>query len=101
MKRKKIDPQEVARRVACAREGHPRIAKSCFGYVTCARCDAMIGDTLGGAFNLKGYVVVGHRTRESEPCAECIATAKALTRRERTWLPKDVRAEIKLLRGAA
>lgn len=51
---------EQAKAVVCALIGHSRIVTTCFGYIYCARCDAQIGDSLGGASTTKDNVIVGH-----------------------------------------
>jgi hypothetical protein len=57
--------------VVCALVGHSRIVDSCWGYITCSRCAAQLGDTLGGSFDLKEYVVVGHNCKV---CKKIFAT---------------------------
>ncbi len=37
------------RATLCAWIGHSRAFTYCFGYVHCARCEAQVGDCLGGA----------------------------------------------------
>lgn len=44
--------------IACAVAGHPECVRVCFGQVTCARCDAIVGDCLAGAYSFKGKTVV-------------------------------------------
>lgn len=51
---------EQAKAVVCALVGHSRIVTMCMGYVHCARCEAQIGDTIGGASTTKENVIVGH-----------------------------------------
>lgn len=58
---------EVRRKLECAVHGHPPIVTVCFGYLNCARCDALVGDMLGGASTAKGLVVVSH----VGICSEC------------------------------
>lgn len=82
-KRKGITKREVLSRVkglgdeakkatVCALVGHSRIMTHFFGYWSCARCDAQVGDSLGGAFDPANVVLVGHNC---EACrknfAEC------------------------------
>lgn len=40
---------ERIRAMLCAWLGHSRAFTYCFGYVYCARCEAQVGDNLGGA----------------------------------------------------
>lgn len=60
-------PPDKARAVVCALIGHSRIVHTCMGYIYCARCEAQIGDSLGGASNTKDNVIVGH---DCEVCRE-------------------------------
>lgn len=47
--------------IVCQLIGHSRIQTYCFGYYSCARCDAQVGDSLGGVYlGAKQTVVVGH-----------------------------------------
>ena len=72
----RISSKELRNSMVCALVGHSRIVTMCFGYINCGRCEAQIGDTLGGASSAKGLVVVGYN------CKECRATAKLLTWRD-------------------
>jgi hypothetical protein len=83
--------EEQRRQIACVLNGHPRIVRMCFGYVTCARCGHQVGDTLAGSYDVSADVIVGH------DCAACQQNAAKLTRRELTLLPPDVRDEVKAL----
>ena len=65
----------------CVWFGHSRVVETCFGYVHCARCDAQVGDTLAGSFNLKRHVIVGHN------CEECQDNYKALSWKEKLLTP--------------
>lgn len=51
---------EQAKVVACACIGHSDVVSTCFGYVYCGRCEAQIGDTLGGVSDLSRRVIIGH-----------------------------------------
>lgn len=73
---------EQKHEIVCSLIGHSKIVDLCFGYVTCARCNQQIGDTLGGIFDLKTYVIVGHK------CKECVANYKSLTWKD-TYLTPD------------
>lgn len=59
--------------VVCSIIGHSRIITKCFGYVSCARCDEQIGDTLAGCFDCSKCVIVGHN------CPTCDENRRALT----------------------
>lgn len=63
--------------VACSLIGHSKIVTTFFGYVYCGRCDAQIGDTLAGSFDLRERVVSGH------DCEQCRKVEKTLTWRDR------------------
>lgn len=88
MKKKLNAAQRAA--IACAVHGHPRVKTVCFGYISCARCDA-----LGGSYDTSEDVIVGH------DCAACRKNARQLTRKELTFLPKEVRNELRKLGAAA
>ena len=61
------------RSVVCALMGHSRIVTTCFGYVYCGRCEAQVGDMLGGVFcGAQEAVIVGH------DCATCRSNCKVL-----------------------
>ncbi len=64
--------------VICALVGHSRIVEACFGYISCARCKAQIGDTLAGCFDARDCVIVGH------DCPTCRENRAKLTWRD-TW----------------
>ncbi len=51
---------EQKRATVCAWLGHSRIQDVCFGYYSCNRCGAQIGDALGGVYDDSRVVVVGH-----------------------------------------
>lgn len=73
----------------CMRIGHPQVVDVCFGYVTCARCNAQLGDNLGGAgVDLSSHVVVGH------DCEACRKNARALRPSDRWLLPAEARASV-------
>lgn len=50
----------IVRNLSCVVFGHPRIINICFGEVTCARCGAILGDTIGGVYRTAGKVVADH-----------------------------------------
>ena len=43
--------KEAQQKMVCAMVGHSRLLTQCFGYHYCARCDAQVGDSLGGSFS--------------------------------------------------
>lgn len=84
---------EQKRSVVCSLIGHSHVIDMCFGYVSCARCNAQIGDTLAGAFDTTGHVVVGHRA-EGAPCSTCLANYKKLRWQDKVFLPEKKLAEM-------
>ena len=75
------------RQIVCVFLGHSRIVTNCFGYKNCYRCDDQIGDTLGGSFDMKGKVLVGH------DCEMCHANFEALTWRDKLLTPNPFNKE--------
>lgn len=69
------------KKIFCVLFGHSRIVEFCFGYVTCARCDEQLGDTLAGAYDLSNSVIVGH------DCDICRKNYKTLTWRDKFLTP--------------
>jgi ribosomal protein L37AE/L43A len=81
--RERIDglDAETQKQVVCALVGHSRIQTHCFGYWYCGRCDAQVGDTLGGAYDANKSVLVGH------DCEVCRKNAESLTWRDTMLAP--------------
>lgn len=48
------------KKVFCALFGCSRIQTQFFGYFHCSRCDALMGDSLGGVYDARNVVIVGH-----------------------------------------
>lgn len=67
-----IDEQSK-KEIVCSLIGHSNIMKACFGYHHCGRCDALVGDSLGGAYQNPEAVYVGHN------CETCRKNYKELT----------------------
>jgi hypothetical protein len=67
--------------IVCAFLGHSKIVTYCFGYVHCARCEAKIGDTLGGATELSSNVIVEH------DCPTCRANFAKLGWADKLYTP--------------
>ena len=59
--------EDEKKKITCALIGHSKIVESCFGYITCARCDSQLGDTLGGIYDTSSNVIVDH---ECEACKQ-------------------------------
>ena len=51
---------EKLKAIWCVFFGHSKIVTTCFGYVSCTRCDTQLGDTLGAVFPMQTHVIVGH-----------------------------------------
>lgn len=86
---------EQRARIACATHGHPPIVNVCLGQVTCGRCDAILGDTIMGSYDLTDTVVLDHDAAGT--CEVCPAVAARLSRADLSYLPPKARAEIKAL----
>lgn len=54
--------------VVCALVGHSRVVEVCFGQVTCARCEAILGDVLAGAYDLSQKVIISSGHSDCEEC---------------------------------
>lgn len=48
------------KRAVCGLVGHSKLRTFCFGYNYCGRCDAQIGDSLGGSWKATNEVIQGH-----------------------------------------
>jgi len=68
-----LEPLTDAQRkaVTCSLIGHSRIQTACFGYFNCARCGEQLGDSLGGCYDAKDAVIVGH---DCETCRKNFET---------------------------
>lgn len=73
---------KTIKRILCAIFGHPRISTVCFGYVSCARCSAQIGDTLAGAYDLSHDILQGH------DCPQCNKIYRSLKWHEKLMVKK-------------
>ena len=51
---------EQRKSIVCSLVGHSRIQSACFGYYYCGRCGDQVGDALGGAYDARDVVIVGH-----------------------------------------
>lgn len=71
--------------IFCVLFGHSDIITMCFGYVSCARCEDQIGDTLAGVYPTNKCVVVGHN------CPTCRENYKRLTWRDKFLAPDPFR----------
>jgi hypothetical protein len=80
------------RKVVCALIGHSRVVEYCFGYVTCARCGAQVGDTLAGP-SMSGHVFLTHLGRSIPEC-DCYEVLAKLTWKDRMMLPRKITAQL-------
>jgi hypothetical protein len=53
-------PIDSHKATVCAIIGHSRIVEESWGYIHCGRCEAKVGDVLGGSFDISKCVVIGH-----------------------------------------
>jgi DNA-directed RNA polymerase subunit RPC12/RpoP len=67
--------------IICIFIGHSKIVTNCFGYISCARCGAQIGDALGGVWNGENAVIVGHN------CDICQNNYKKLSWKDKILCP--------------
>lgn len=81
------ETEQIRNSVACSLLGHSKIIEMCFGYVHCARCDAQIGDVLGGYFNTTNCVIVGHN------CDICRENYAKLDWKDKIFCPDPFKAE--------
>lgn len=93
LKNAQKDSLEVRRRVYCARHGHSKVHDFFFGYHYCARCEAQLGDSLGGFYQDDEAVLVHHANvfvlngTRYEGC-HCPENTKKLTKHDLALLPK-------------
>lgn len=76
----------VVRKTLCAMVGHPPLVIESFGYLSCARCEEQLGDTLGGFTRVAaGKKIVGH----GPDCPHCrhvkLTPTDMLLLPERVW----------------
>jgi hypothetical protein len=72
--------------VVCALVGHSRVQTHFFGEYACGRCGVVVGDSLVGAYNAHGAVILGHG------CATCRKNREILTWKD-TLLVEEKLAE--------
>ena len=78
--------EEVQQKMVCAMVGHSRLLTQFFGYHYCARCNAQVGDSLGGSFrdpdNKIGLAIINCA------CKKCSASYAAFTWKDLFMVPK-------------
>lgn len=68
-------------KTVCAWMGHSfQVVETCFGYIHCGRCGEQIGDALGGVYDTKDCVIIGHN------CKKCRANWKKLSWKEKLFV---------------
>lgn len=72
---------DTKKAIVCALVGHSRIVQNCFGQITCARCDAIVGDALAGYYDGSNKVFMQHN------CEACRAQYETLTWRSKLFAP--------------
>lgn len=73
---------ETQKRLLCAEHGHPPVVEICMGQVTCARCDAILGDRLTGIYDTTDVAIIGCG------CDKCNATYDAMPDIQKKLTPR-------------
>ena len=71
------------RLILCALFGHPPVVIACCGELTCARCGAIVGDTLMNGRAMRHRSILGH------DCTHCKLIRAKMTRRDRLLTPTE------------
>ena len=72
---------EHRNRIVCSLIGHSRISEICMGYRNCARCGALLGDSLGSMdMGRPDAVIVGHN------CMDCKANYEECTWKDKVFV---------------
>ena len=71
--------KEQRNAITCALIGHSLIQTLFWGYWSCGRCEAQLGDSLGGAYSGDNVVIVGH------DCDTCQKNYKKLDWRHKLY----------------
>ena len=61
-----LEDKDTRDNIVCSLIGHSKIVTTCFGYLHCGRCEAQIGDSLGGASSTETNVIIGHKCKICE-----------------------------------
>ena len=82
--------EKQKKEIVCSFIGHSNIVTGCFGYIYCGRCEAQVGDALGGYYRNNNAVQVGHN------CETCRENYKKLTWKDKYLAPskKEVFSEL-------
>lgn len=65
----------------CIWIGHSNIVSNYFGYKYCGRCEAQVGDSLGGYWDGKDAVLIGHK------CKVCKKNYKKMGWKDKLFVP--------------
>lgn len=87
-----IEPitEQQKKELVCTLIGHSNIITTYFGYIYCGRCNAQIGDSLGGIYDNPKAVIIGHN------CETCQANYKIATWEDKFLTPNPfIEEEIK------
>ena len=84
---------EQKKRIYCVKHGHSPIKDFCFGYVSCARCNEQVGDTLCSVYNADDDVMPNHIGQDIEGC-NCAENAKKLTKNDKKYIKPETLEEI-------
>lgn len=86
-----LAPFDIEKRpsMACSLLGHTKISSYFFGYISCVRCDATIGDNLSGAFDASDRVFTGHPDDCGHKKCQQGQNIKSMTWRDRYLVKKE------------
>lgn len=69
------------KKICCALWGHSKIQHTFFGYWYCCRCEAQVGDSLGGVYSAENIVILNHN------CKKCVENYKKLSWKDKFLVP--------------
>ena len=74
--------KEQRNSIVCALIGHSRIQNLSWGYYSCSRCNAQLGDSLASIYDDEDVFIVGHN------CKKCRKNKKTLTWKDKIYVPE-------------
>ncbi len=78
--------------IVCSLIGHSRISTVCFGYRHCARCNDLLGDSIGGAdYGKREAVIINHNTN----CRDCKKNYKKCTWKDKIFVKNPFTKKVK------
>ena len=80
-------PEDQQQKIVCALVGHSNIEDTFWGYWHCGRCEAQVGDSLGGAYFNSRRVLMGHN------CETCRENYEMLSWRDTFMAPDPFTGE--------